>query len=244
MLNNAPLLFGNNVAPITAFSKRPPSPPIFKFIRSTGDTPASLTDVQRESAMNVTKPEKFMDDLPLVIQTHIDKKCAGSQNTQGKGGFINFSEDEYVLYARDKFYGSKKLCLRWNGSRRVVKPLNDYAFKIKNLRSGDYENVQSTMLKSYLDSPIKKKVVLSCINSSETGLLVSRLYRFYKDDREELIVAVHRKGLCPNDDMMKLIMHVYEEVSNLLKKLFNRKSASHKLHDKVHVVLGFQNREF
>lgn len=52
-----------NVPPITALTGRLASLPIFTFLCASDCVTITLTDAQRESAMNMKKPITYMDEL-------------------------------------------------------------------------------------------------------------------------------------------------------------------------------------
>lgn len=123
---------------------------------------------------------EFIDDLHSIIQTHNDKERAQARLERKKGELAEFSKDEYVLYAHEKHYEGKKLCLRGRGPTRVVKSLTDYVFKIEDLWTGDYEDHHGTRLEYYSGLFFEEKVMISHAPSFETGMLAARLLRLYE----------------------------------------------------------------
>lgn len=91
-LNNAPSPSRNNVAPMTAFTGRPPSPPIATFIRSTNGIPVTLTKAQQESAMNTATLVQRMEELHPLTQAHVKQERARSRNAREKGELAKFTE--------------------------------------------------------------------------------------------------------------------------------------------------------
>lgn len=236
-LNNAPSPQRKNVAPITAFTGRPSSPPIATMLRSSDSAPVTMSETQLERAMNVSTLVTAMDALHPVVDASLHVHRNRARNTRSKGQLANFSEGDYVLVAREQFFEGEKLCLRWRGPRRVVKALNDYVFKVEDLRNGDHEDIHGTRLKFYTDSSLDEKVILSHVLSSETGMPVSRLLKLV-DHNGDLHVLVRWKGLSKDDDTLEPLFRVYEDVPHLLVKLLNRKGTPADLRNKAHRMLG------
>lgn len=80
-----------------------------------------------------------------------------------------------MLVSRNHFFEGEKLCLQWRGPRRIIKALNDYTFRVEDLRTGDYDDVHGTLLKFYRDADRDEKAIMSDLLSSKTGIPVARL---------------------------------------------------------------------
>lgn len=236
-INNSPSPARNNIAPITAFTGAAPSRPIDTFIRTTDSSVVTLTDIQRERALHVDSLIKYMDQLHPMIHSQLQKNRSQSRSVRSRGELANFTEGDYVLVAREDFFENEKLCLRWRGPRRVIKALNDYVFKVEDLRNGETEDIHGTRLKFYADDSLDARVILSHVLASETGMPVSRLIKLVDDDGT-LCVQVRWKGLSPSDDTLEPISRVHEDVPQLFLKLLDRKNTPADLRQRVRDELG------
>lgn len=117
-----------NVAPITTFFGRKPSPRIRTFLQSSDSTPLTLTDVERERAFNVAAVVKVMEDLNPLVEQSLTHQRNRMRSVRKNGDLPSFREGDYVLATREHFVQGEKLCLRWRGLRRTTSCLNDHLF--------------------------------------------------------------------------------------------------------------------
>lgn len=235
--NNAPSPQRDNVAPITAFTDRPPSTPISAFLRSDDGTPVTLSGSQRKSTMIINTLVQHMAELHPKLHEYMHQQRERMRNVRSKGEFPNVLEGYYVLVAREEFFEGWKLCLRWRGPRRVRTALSDYVFKVEDFRNGKCDDIHGSRLKFYSDASLEEKLVLSHVLSSETGIRVSRLLNLCEDNGQ-LFVVVRLKGLPVEDDKMELLLCVYEDVPKLVVKMLARKNVPRNLHEKAHPAIG------
>lgn len=236
-LNNAPSPQRNNVPPVTAFTGLPATPPVSTFLRSPDLHAVSLADAQIESTFNIQQLVKIMDNLHPRIHAHVMAQRQRMRASKSRGELANFTEGDYVLVAREEFFEGEKLCLRWRGPRRVLTALNDYIFRVEDLRNGNCEDIHGTRLKFYADADLDKEAIMSHVLSSETGMPVSRLLRIVEQDRK-LYNWVRWKGLTTNDDTMEPLECVYEDVPKLTLKLLDGKSTPTNIRAKARAALG------
>lgn len=67
---------------------------------------------------------------------------------------------DFVLVAKQHFHANEKLCLRWHGPRRVIKTINDYVYKEKDLRNGATDEVHVSRLKFHSDDSLDKESIM------------------------------------------------------------------------------------
>lgn len=236
-INNSPSPARSNIAPITAFTGAPPSRPIDTFMRAIDSTPVTLTEAQTERELNINSLIAHMDNLHPLIHQQLQKDRSRSRSVRSRGELANFTDGDYVLVAREDFFKNEKLCLRWRGPRRVIKALNDYVFKVEDLRNGETEDIHGTRLKYYADDSLDTRVILSHVLASETGMPVSRLMKLV-DENGTVFVHVRWKGLTPTDDTLEPVARVHEDVPEMLVKLLNRKTTPADLRKRVRDELG------
>lgn len=71
-----------------------------------------------------------------------------------RGELAIFTKGGYILDARYNFHESENLCARWCGPRRVTKAINDYVYKVEDLRNGSMSEVHTTRPKFYSDASL------------------------------------------------------------------------------------------
>lgn len=238
-INNSPSPQRDNIAPITAFTGRQPSPPISTFLQSADSQPMTITETQRERAFNLQAVIKAMDELHPLVEQSLTHQRNRMRIARQKGDLPNFREGDYVLVAREHFHEGEKLCLRWRGPRRVTSCLNDYSFQVEDLRNGELQEVHGTRLKFYTDESLDADAILSHVLASETGMPVSRLLRLIEQDNQ-LFVLVRWKGLENSEDTLEPLLRVYEDVPQLLVKLLRRKTTNAELRSRACAELGLE----
>lgn len=82
-----------------------------------------------------------MNDLHPLVEQSLTLQRERMRNSRDEGELANIRKGDYVLVAREKFHAGEKLCLRWRGTRRVVNCLNEYAFRVEDLRNGNQQTV-------------------------------------------------------------------------------------------------------
>lgn len=88
-----------------------------------------------------------------------------------KGILLNCTEERFVLVARDDFCAVEKLYLRWSGSRRIVEAMNDYVYRIQDLRNGTMNDVHVSHLKFNHVISLNMKPIMPHVLASETGMI-------------------------------------------------------------------------
>ena len=223
VLNNSPSPHRGNVCPFTAFMGCDPTPPVLTFLRSSTTTPVTVTEAQRESALNVEELVRLCADLHQRVQSALAKHRKQSREAMSKGRLPNFTEGDYVLVARSDFHAGEKLCLRWRGPRQVRKALSDYVYQVEDLRNGQLDDIHASRLKLFRDSEIDRAAIMSHVLQSERRMVVSRLLSL-EDLPNGLHVRIWWKGLSDAEDTLKPIARVHEDVPQLFDKLLKRKS--------------------
>lgn len=180
--------------PITVSPKASPSRLIDTFLRPACTATVTLTELQRERALIVNRLVTYINQLHPLIQTKLQQERARSRTAISRGELANLKESDYVLVVREEVFENEKLYLRWRGPCRVLNALNDYVFKIEDLRNGETEDLHVTRLKYYANDSLDKQVIISHVLASEIGMPLSRLMRIV-DDNGNLSVHVRWKGL-------------------------------------------------
>lgn len=146
-LNNAPFPSRCNVRPITAFIGMESTPPISTFFKSETMKAVTVSELQLEKALNIKALQDRRAELHLAVKSSLQAARACSRQATGKRRLPNFTEGDYVLVARSDFHAGKKLDLRWGGSCRIVKALNEYTFRVEDLGNGQLDDLHGTLLK-------------------------------------------------------------------------------------------------
>ena len=111
-LNNAPSPQRGNVAPITASTGMEPSPPLATFLRTVTTKPVTLSEVQRERAINTEALTARVAELHPLVEETVRNNRQKSRDSASRGTLPNFEEGDFVLVAREEFFAGKKLALR------------------------------------------------------------------------------------------------------------------------------------
>lgn len=159
-----------------------PSPPISTFLRTETATSMTVTDIQREKALNIDELLKGVADLHPTVDNALQRNRALSQNTSSNGSLPKFSTGDWVVVARDDFTAGEKLALRWRRPRRVVRASKDYTYEVEDIRTDDTDDVHVSRLKFYSDDDLDKKTLRLHIVQSETGMVVHRLRKIVDTD--------------------------------------------------------------
>ena len=167
---------------MTAFTGQQPTPPISTFLRSTTGKPVTVKDVQRERCFHIQNILKASEKLHPVVKDAISENRERSRRAASRGELPNFEEGDYVLVAREEFFAGEKLALRWRGPRQVVKVLNDYVYRVEDLRNSTTTDVHGSRLKFYSDRDLNKPAIMPHVVHSETGMEVARLMSIIERD--------------------------------------------------------------
>lgn len=172
VINNSPSPQRGNVCPITAFTGHESTPTIKTFIQSISMKAINSDDIHLERLSNITKLLEQHEFSRRGVQKELEENRSRIRKIMSRGRLPSFTEGHFVLVARSEFSKGEKLCLRWRGSRRVTKAISDYVFQVEDLRNGQLEEVHISRLQFYTDKELNRKVMLSHILSSETGMSV------------------------------------------------------------------------
>lgn len=116
-----------------------------------------------------------------------------------------------MLVAHDSFDEGEKLCLRWNGRRKIVKALGDYDLCIEASRNESSDVPHGTRSNSDRNVDLNEKDILSHVSSSKTEMPVASLFRLVEQDGE-LFGTVHWNGITENSDTLEALKIVYDDV--------------------------------
>lgn len=109
------------------------------------------------------------------VQSQLQKNRERNRVYRSSGSLPKFSKGDFVLLARTKLHGNEKLCIRWRGPLRVIKPLSDYIFLAEDVRNDSREEAYICRLEYYHDADPDTEAILSHVLHSETGMPVQCL---------------------------------------------------------------------
>lgn len=237
-INNAPSPQRAGVPPIKAMTGMAATPPIATFYRAQTSAPVTVSDLVHERALNVDMLCDLVGQLRPIIQDAVQKNRQQGRDVASKGSLPNFTKGDYVLVAREDFHAGEKLCLRWRGPRRVLKPVNDFVYLVEDLRDGTTSEVHITRLKFYHDASLDTNAIMSHIVSSETGMVVHRLMELVQTN-DGIHVRIRWRGLPDSEDTLEPVAQVYQDVPDLLLKLLKRKNTpvhlANQLREELHL---------
>lgn len=115
------------------FTELQPTPPIQIFIRYEVGKSVSILYIALQRCLAVEDLQTVFSDMHPVIASILKENRKCSRDAIKRGQIAHFSEGDFVLVARGTFYNGKKLFLRWRGSPRVIKGINDYVYIVEDL---------------------------------------------------------------------------------------------------------------
>jgi len=236
-LNNSLSPQRGNLAPITIFMGKEPSPPISTFWRRDTGTTVTIKAATRKRALNFGKVRDLVDNYRTAVGADLTRNRTRKRGTASRGTLPNFSEGDFVLVAREHFNAGEKLCLRWRGPRRIIGAVSDYVYQVEDLRNGSLEEAHASRLRFYSDSALNTEAIMSHVLTSETGMPVQRLLRL-ENGPDGLMVAVRWRGLPTSADTLEPIARIHEDVPRMLQNLLNRKSTPRNLRELAKSKLG------
>lgn len=201
------------------------TPPIATFYRAQTTVPVTITELNRGRALKVEELCKLVGNLHPVVQEALQTNRSKGRKSPSKGSLPNFTEGDFVLVAREDFHTGEKLCLRWRGPRRVVKPDNNYVHLIEDLRNGSVDEVHVTRLKFYHDASLDTDAIISHVTTSETGMILHCLQERVDTDKG-IKVRIRWRGLPDSEDTLEPLLQVYEDVPQLLLNLLRLENTS------------------
>lgn len=165
-----------------------------------------------------------MSDLRTAVQQALQNGRSAGRKYLSRGTLPNYTEDDFVLVAPEEFNVGEKLCLRWRGSRRIVKAIKDYVYQVEGLRNDGIDDIHISRLKFYHDSSPDKEVIMRHVLNSETGLVVHHLVRL-DDSKERLKGQIRWRCLPGAEDALEQIKQIYKSTPALFVKSLKRKIA-------------------
>lgn len=120
------------------------STPLVTFIRSDTAEADTLSEIQREKAVNINDLRQAVADIYPVVQKSVEDHTQVERDHAAKVKFPPFDIGDYVLVVRNDFHPGEKLALRWGGPRRILKEIVDYVFTVEYLRNGSVSDVNGS----------------------------------------------------------------------------------------------------
>lgn len=230
--NTPPSKQRSSIAPIPEFTGLAPSTPISIILRFDTAKVVSLTNAQREKIISTSSRVDKMEKPQPIVQFILESYREQARGRKSKEHLTNFTEGDYVLVAREDFFASEKLCLKWGGPRHIVCSDKDSVYQVEDLSNGAIEAIHASRIKFYHEPSLNQKLIMDHVLSSEIGMPVSRLFRLIESEGK-IKVLMRWNGLSNNDETMEPLAQVYEYVPDLLKKLSARRNTPKALARKV-----------
>lgn len=111
-LSHSPSLQRINIASVAAFSGLKHSRSIMNFSRSETSTIVMVIEAELERYSNLSDLIARMKRLRPIVQDAVTKNWKRVREHTSRGRLANFSEEDYILVAREVFYKWEKLCLQ------------------------------------------------------------------------------------------------------------------------------------
>ena len=200
----------------------------------------TVDELQHERCLNVDRLRTTLSELHLVVQNAVQANRSRNRKSQSRGMLPKFSGGDFVLVAREDFSAGEKLALRWRGPRRVLMPFSDYVYTVEHLRNGLTDDTHGTCLKFYRNRSLETRLVMSHVLSYESGMPVARLMRLI-DTADGFKVLIGWKGLPNSEDSAEPLVRVFEDVSQMLVRLVDRKTTPPDLAEKARQILALSN---
>lgn len=137
----------NNVAPVTEFMGRPATSPIPTFLQTPGYPPSSIEKLKLERSMNQQQLSENIDNLNPVVQHSLITECECIRSQRSGVKLANFAEVDFLIASREQFNEGQNLSLRWCGTRRIKKVINDFVFLVEYWRNGEIQDIHGTRIK-------------------------------------------------------------------------------------------------
>lgn len=221
-LNNAPSPSRNNVPQVTAFLGKEATPPISTFLRTATVSSITVTAIQQKPCINIAELKLKCTELHPVVQDALERNREHSRTRASRGQLANFSKGDFVLVAREEFFGCGKIALRWRGPRRIVQALSDYVYQVEDLRNVSVDENDASGLKFYHDASLGTEAIMFHVLSSQTGMPVVRLLKLVQDD-EKRFIQVRWKCLSKSEYTFEPLARMYEDIPAMVLKLLRRK---------------------
>lgn len=204
-----------------AFTGLAPRTPTTNLMGMDTSTLVLLNSAQMEREVNMGELIAKMKTLRIIVQEAVTKNRLHSRDNFSKDRLPNVLERDYLLIGRDDFFKGNTLCLRWRGSRRIVRAHNDYVLKVEDWNHWITDTVQGSKFIYYSCSCHDSKIFLTHKRNSKTGLPVARLMKLVKVD-DVLKVIVRWKGVSQQDDTLEPLQNVLEAISHMLDRLLKQ----------------------
>lgn len=187
-------------------------------------------NLRLESRIRVEELKKNIADIHPVVQTylHRNRKAAGeSSSPVNIANFVDWSD-----------LGTNEiLSLLWSRLHLIVKTLKDYEFQVEDLQNGTLKNLHVSRLKLYRDYALDATAIIRHFISSET---LSQIYRLLRLEQEgdELNVIVWWKGFLCEDDTVESLELFFEDFTQMIQRLLQRKKTKPHLAHKYRQLIG------
>lgn len=149
-----------NLEPITIFTGLEAKGPVSTFRRSESNSTITLTKVKPELSINLTESNNRLLKLHQMVGTALQANRDLERKSVELEDLHRFTEVDFVLVARNEFFSSEKLELRWTGTRRVVKALRDFVFIVEDFRNGSTDYIHACRHRFYFNSALNTEAIL------------------------------------------------------------------------------------
>lgn len=131
--------------------------PIKTFFDHRRSNLCGYTKAQSEQLFKIRKKSERLSELQQIIPKALKKNKKAKQNSASKAHLPGFMVSEFCMVTRKRYHTSEKLGLRCRCAGRVINAMNDYVYKIEELRNEVTAKVRALRLKFYLGESLNKE---------------------------------------------------------------------------------------
>lgn len=222
-LNQMPADRLGGIAPVTAFTALPATPPIATILRPASTEVMNVDTVYQKQREHLLKVQASLQDMHRQVTDEAEKRRSQARKRrEAKNGvtMVNFEIGDFVLVAQVTGRVNK-LAVHWRGPRRIVRALTDYVFEVQDLSAPfQITTHHASRLRLYAekDREVTEDLVAQAMHGDGGHLVAKILQCRLGQESHVWEIQVEWVGLDPLEASWEPAQILYEDVPQLVER--------------------------
>lgn len=150
----------------------------------------TITDINRERELKDDMLGELTGKVHTLVWNNLQNTGRDEREPNFKDVLPNFTIGDFVLVAREDCYARQRLCLSWREPRCVLKPVENYIYRVQDLLSGSFDQVHVSNLELFHESSLNKEAIMPRVLIMSKAVMEIHHFRRQLESPDEMKVQI------------------------------------------------------